>query len=71
MNGNGNGNGPIAKGMAAGSKEPTHRLIVTLGVDNLVIVETPDVTLVCRKDRASDIRALVSALKRRGWGEYL
>ena len=48
-----------------------HRLIATFGVDNLVIGETPDVTLVCRKDKASEVRALVSELKRRGWEQYL
>ena len=72
MNGNGNVsfvNGE--NGESAGIAEPARRLIATLGVDNLVIVETADVTLVCRKDRASDVRALVSELRRRGWGGYL
>lgn len=71
---NGNGNVSftnVENGESAGIAEPARRLIATLGVDNLVIVETPDVTLVCRKDRASDVRALVSELRRRGWEGYL
>lgn len=34
--------------------------LATLGVDNLVVVQTPDVTLVCDRARAEDMKALVS-----------
>lgn len=60
-----------------------HRLIATLGVDNLVIVDTPDALLVCPKDRAQDVRKLVGELREQGreevtqgstvhkpWGSY-
>lgn len=43
-----------------------HRLIATLGVDNLVIVDTPDALLVCPKDRAQDVRSLVNELRTQG-----
>ncbi len=39
------------------------RLIAALGVDNLIVVDTPDALLVCRRDRAQDIRKLVEKLK--------
>ena len=39
-------------------------LIAALGVKDLVIVRTGDVTLVCPRDRAQDVRALVQRLKR-------
>ncbi|WP_324716934.1 mannose-1-phosphate guanylyltransferase [Carboxydochorda subterranea] len=39
------------------------RLVATLGVRDLVIVETEDVTLVCAKDRAQDIKHLLAALR--------
>lgn len=39
------------------------RLIVTIGVDNLIIVETDDVLLVCRKDQAPKVRQVVAQLK--------
>jgi len=35
-----------------------------LGVKDLVIVRTGDVTLVCPRDRAQDVRTLVQRLKR-------
>lgn len=40
-----------------------HRLVVTIGVDDLVIVDTGDVLLVCRKDQAQRVRQVVNQLK--------
>ncbi len=42
------------------------RMVVTIGVDNLVIVDTDDVVLVCHRDRAQDVRDVVQRLKERG-----
>jgi mannose-1-phosphate guanylyltransferase len=39
------------------------RLIVTIGVKNLIVVDTGDVTLVCRKDQAQKVRQVVEQLK--------
>jgi hypothetical protein len=47
------------------------RLIALLGVEDLVVVDTPDAVLVCRKDRAQDVRLVVDELRRRGLGRYL
>ncbi len=46
--------------------EPGH-VIATLGVENLIIVQTPDATLVCDRRRASSVKALVELLKERGY----
>ncbi len=35
------------------------KLVTTLGVEDMVIVETDDALLVCPKDRASDLKALI------------
>jgi mannose-1-phosphate guanylyltransferase len=40
-------------------------LIAAVGVRDLVIVRTPDVTLVCRRDRVQEVRAIVERLKSR------
>jgi mannose-1-phosphate guanylyltransferase/mannose-6-phosphate isomerase len=40
-------------------------LLATIGVENLIVVRTGDVTLVCARDRAQDVRAIVERLKRR------
>jgi mannose-1-phosphate guanylyltransferase len=39
-------------------------LIATLGVKDLVIVRTGDVTMICPRDRAQEVRTLVQRLKR-------
>lgn len=42
------------------------RLVATLGVDNIVVVETPDAVLVCRKDMAQNVRKIVEMLGKKG-----
>lgn len=39
-------------------------LVATIGVENLIVVRTGDVTLVCARDRAQDVRAIVERIKR-------
>jgi mannose-1-phosphate guanylyltransferase len=41
------------------------RLIVTIGIEDLVIVETKDVILVCHKDQAQRVRQVVKILQER------
>jgi mannose-1-phosphate guanylyltransferase len=49
-----------------------HKLIATIGVENLVIVDTGDVLLVCPREKAQDVRAVVDTLKKREDGkQYL
>jgi mannose-1-phosphate guanylyltransferase/mannose-6-phosphate isomerase len=36
------------------------RLIATIGVEDLVVVDTPDATLISRKDRVQDVKAMSS-----------
>jgi mannose-1-phosphate guanylyltransferase len=47
------------------------RLIATLGVRDLVIVDTADALLVCARDRAQDVKKLVDELKMREHSPYL
>lgn len=42
------------------------RLIAVLGIDNVIVVDTDDVVLVCERTRAQDVRKLVEELRRRG-----
>jgi len=46
------------------SDDPRH-LIATVGCDNLIIIHTADATLVCRADRAEDIKKLHEELQKR------
>jgi mannose-1-phosphate guanylyltransferase len=40
----------------------TSRRVATIGLTDMVIVETPDVVLVCTRDRAQDVKKLVESL---------
>jgi mannose-1-phosphate guanylyltransferase len=47
------------------------RLVVTIGVDDLVIVDTGDVLLVCHKSQTQKVRQVVGKLKDTGQDTYL
>ena len=47
-----------------------NRLITTLGVDNLVVVDTPDALLIANKDSVQDIKKIVSQIKESGRNEH-
>ncbi|MDR7100833.1 mannose-1-phosphate guanylyltransferase/mannose-6-phosphate isomerase [Lysobacter niabensis] len=47
------------------------RMIATIGVEDLVIIDTPDATLVARKDRVQDVKTVVEHLKAAGRQEHL
>ena len=43
-----------------------HRLVVGLGVENLVVVETNDVVLVAHRNKAQDVKSIVGLLEQEG-----
>jgi mannose-1-phosphate guanylyltransferase len=47
------------------------RLVAVLGMRDLIVVDTPDAVLVCPRDRAQDVKALVDELKERGEEGYV
>lgn len=46
-------------------------LVVTLGVQDLIVVHTPDATLVANKRDEESVRQVVTWLEEHGWNEYL
>lgn len=46
-------------------------LVATIGVENLIVVCTEDVVLICPRERDQDVRALVTLLQQRGQTQYL
>ncbi len=60
-----------------------HRMVAAVGLEDVIIVDTPDAVLVANKDHAQDVKALVAQLKSEGrpeqenhnevhrpWGSY-
>jgi len=48
-----------------------HRLLACVGLEDVVVVETPDAVMVAKKDRAQEVGQLVSRLKAAGRDETL
>lgn len=49
----------------------TDKLTVAIGVENIVVVETDDVLMICHKDRAQDVKEIVDYLRANGMSAYL
>jgi mannose-1-phosphate guanylyltransferase/mannose-6-phosphate isomerase len=47
-----------------------HRMVAVVGIDNVIVVETPDAVLVVHKDRAQDVKAVTQYLQREKRTEY-
>jgi mannose-1-phosphate guanylyltransferase/mannose-6-phosphate isomerase len=60
------------------------RLVATIGLKDMIVVDTPDATLVCSREKAQDVKLVVDELKKRGapeaafprtvrlpWGSYM
>ncbi|KZE70492.1 mannose-1-phosphate guanylyltransferase [Paenibacillus elgii] len=47
------------------------KLIATLGIEDLIVVDTDDVTLICTKDKAQEIKLLLKELRSQNLHHYL
>lgn len=47
-----------------------HRMVAAVGIDNVIVVETPDAVLVCSKERSQDVKHIVNQLKGKQRSEY-
>lgn len=48
-----------------------HRLVAAVGLDDVIVIETPDAVLVAKKDRAQDVKEIVNQLKTQKRSEHL
>ena len=47
------------------------RLVVTVGLEDVIIVDTPDALLVCHRDRAEEIKPVLDEIARTAGDRYL
>ena len=47
------------------------RLIATIGMDDVIVIDTPDATLICPRSRSEDVKKVVDELKARGRHDLL
>ncbi|MBI5560889.1 MAG: mannose-1-phosphate guanylyltransferase/mannose-6-phosphate isomerase [Deltaproteobacteria bacterium] len=68
--------GNIMKGRVVdiGSKRSfiigSDRVVATIGLKDMILVDTPDATLVCPRDRTQEVKEVVDVLKKRGYAEH-
>lgn len=48
-----------------------NKLVALIGVDDLIVVNTDDALLLCRRERAQEVKKVVEELERRGLKNYL
>jgi mannose-1-phosphate guanylyltransferase len=69
-----NGNAGNGKWLTLGAKNSLihagNRLVVLLGVEDIVVVDTPDALLVGDIRRSQEVRELVDELNKKGYGAY-
>lgn len=49
----------------------SERLVATIGLKDMVVVDTPDATLVTSKERVQEVKKIVGILRRNGYEEHL
>ncbi|MCI0515014.1 NTP transferase domain-containing protein [candidate division KSB1 bacterium] len=48
-----------------------HKLVAAIGIEGLIVVDTPDALLICRKDQAQKVKDLVELMKRKNLDEFI
>ena len=56
---------------STGNTVLSKKLVALLGVDDLILIDTDDAILICKKERSQEIKSLVDEIERRGLKEYL
>jgi mannose-1-phosphate guanylyltransferase len=49
----------------------SEKLVAVMGIEDLIVVDTDDVILICHRDRAEEVRSLVQALSKMRKDEFL
>ena len=47
----------------------SHHMVTTVGVDNLVVIDTPDATFIASQDKAHEVKSIVKSLQKKGRDE--
>jgi mannose-1-phosphate guanylyltransferase/mannose-6-phosphate isomerase len=47
----------------------SHHMVATIGIDNLIVVDTPDATFIATQDKAQEVKSIVESLQASGRDE--
>ena len=59
-----------SSGCVVRSNDPKH-LFALLGLEDLIVVQTADATLIARKDQEEAVRNVIDELRKRNWNDFL
>jgi mannose-1-phosphate guanylyltransferase/mannose-6-phosphate isomerase len=59
----------IAQGTTNTYINADHHMVVAIGVDNLIIIDTPDATFIATQDKAQEVKSIVESLQNSGRNE--
>ncbi|MFA6449813.1 MAG: mannose-1-phosphate guanylyltransferase [bacterium] len=70
-----NGNACVGRKLTIDTKNclvfSPKKLVAAIGLEDIIIVETDDALLVCKKDRAQNVSGIIEELRKKKWEEYL
>lgn len=61
----------LAEGLKNSYVRAEHRMVAAIGLENVVVVETPDAVLVAHRDKAQDVKKIVERLNASGRDESI
>jgi len=47
----------------------SHHMVTTVGVDNLIVIDTPDATFIASQDKANEVKSIVESIQKKGRDE--
>ena len=47
----------------------THHMVAVIGVDNLIVIDSPDATFIATQDKAHEVKSIVESLQKKGRDE--
>ena len=47
----------------------SHHMVTTVGVDNLIVIDTPDATFIASQDKVHEVKSIVESLQKKGRDE--
>lgn len=47
----------------------THHMITTVGIDNLIVIDTPDATFIATQNKAHEVQSIIETLQKKGRDE--
>lgn len=69
------GNAGVGRKLAIDTKNclvySPNKFVATIGLEDVIIVETDDALLVCKKENAQDVSRVIEELRKLRWEEYL